>query len=53
MILFTLGTTDVTRTISFSKHPNEYQRKMNTLVLIGHIELAQTVFPDGIFGNQI
>ena len=45
-----LGTTDVTRTITFVDEPNERQRKMFTLVLIGHIELAKTVFPDGTIG---
>jgi Xaa-Pro aminopeptidase len=44
------GTTDVTRTVCFNSNPDEYTKKMFTLVLIGHINLARTSFPEGISG---
>ncbi len=46
------GTTDITRTINFSK-PTEIQKFHYTLVLKGHIDLATAIFPDGTTGSQI
>jgi len=46
------GTTDVTRTISFRKVSDE-QKKMNTLVLKGHIAVAISVFPKSETGKLL
>jgi Xaa-Pro aminopeptidase len=46
------GTTDITRTIALSP-PTEEQKKNYTLVLKGHIALAQARFPEGTTGNQL
>lgn len=46
------GTTDVTRTISFRKVSNE-QKKMNTLVLKGHIAVATSVFSKSETGKLL
>ena len=46
------GTTDVTRTISFRKVSNE-QKKMNTLVLKGHIAVAISVFSKSETGKLL
>lgn len=46
------GTTDITRTISFSE-PSAAQRKSYTCVLKGHIGLAQAKFPVGTIGGQL
>ena len=46
------GTTDITRTITFSPAPAEQKRDF-TLVLKGHIGLANAKFPIGTRGNQI
>lgn len=46
------GTTDMTRTISFSD-PTPEQRHHYTLVLKGHIALASCQFPQGTRGNQL
>ncbi|PAV60225.1 hypothetical protein WR25_21475 [Diploscapter pachys] len=49
------GTTDVTRTIwtgDVSTAPADFIRN-NTLVLKGHIHLAQTLFPSGINGVRL
>lgn len=46
------GTTDITRTISLGE-PTREQIKNYTLVLKGHIALANAVFLSGTSGNQI
>ena len=46
------GTTDITRTIALGPLTDE-ERFDYTLVLKGHIRLAQTRFPDGISGTRI
>ncbi len=46
------GTTDTTRVISFGKATHE-QKLDYTLVLKGHIALAQAVFPSGTTGSEI
>ena len=46
------GTTDITRTITFSPATAEQKRDF-TLVLKGHIGLAMAKFPIGTRGNQI
>lgn len=46
------GTTDITRTISRSM-PTEYERKIYTLVLKGHIALASAIFPRGTTCAQL
>lgn len=46
------GTTDVTRTIVFSK-PDAEKRDKFTRVLKGHIALASAVFPHGTKGHQL
>ena len=46
------GTTDITRTISFSK-PSREQKIDYTLVLKGHISLALAKFPTGTTGVQL
>jgi Xaa-Pro aminopeptidase len=46
------GTTDVTRTISFRNVSNE-QKKMNTLVLKGHIAVAISVFSKSETGKLL
>lgn len=46
------GTTDITRTVSFSE-PSEEERTNNTLVLKGHIGLAKAKFPKGTSGVQL
>ncbi len=46
------GTTDITRTISFGQATPE-QRHDFTLVMKGHIALAQAVFPEGTRGHQL
>jgi Xaa-Pro aminopeptidase len=46
------GTTDITRTIALSS-PSDAQKKHFTLVLKGHIALAQVIFPRGTTGVQI
>ncbi len=45
------GTTDVTRTIAFNE-PSLEQKRCNTLVLKGHIQLARQVFPEGTNGKR-
>lgn len=47
---FSDGTTDVTRTVSHGESPDEYFKKMFTLVLKCHIDLATANFPDGVGG---
>jgi Xaa-Pro aminopeptidase len=46
------GTTDITRTITLGS-PTSEQKKMFTLVLKGHIDLAMTSFPHGTAGKQL
>lgn len=46
------GTTDITRTITFSAPPAE-QKNAYTRVLKGHIALASAVFPEGTRGGQL
>ncbi len=46
------GTTDITRTVSFSE-PTAAQRKSYTCVLKGHIGLARAKFPEGTIGGQL
>ncbi|MDR1680008.1 MAG: aminopeptidase P family protein [Prevotellaceae bacterium] len=49
---FLHGTTDITRTFALGKLSNR-QRRDYTLVLKGHIALAQAVFPAGTRGTQL
>lgn len=46
------GTTDITRTISLGK-PTAEEKRDYTLVLKGHIALAQAIFPVGTRGAQL
>jgi len=46
------GTTDITRTVAIGT-PSEEHKKMFTLVLKGHIALAQMKFPAGTSGGQL
>ncbi|MDE7376222.1 MAG: aminopeptidase P family protein, partial [Muribaculaceae bacterium] len=46
------GTTDITRTISLGE-PTDDERRDFTLVMKGHIALAQAVFPAGTSGTQL
>jgi Xaa-Pro aminopeptidase len=46
------GTTDVTRTVAIGK-PSEEMRERFTLVLKGHIAVANAVFPEGTTGAQL
>jgi Xaa-Pro aminopeptidase len=46
------GTTDVTRTIAVGQ-PTEEMRQRFTLVLKGHIAIAQSIFPDASTGAQL
>jgi Xaa-Pro aminopeptidase len=46
------GTTDITRTIAIGRASAEMRRNF-TLVLKGHIALAQAVFPQGISGSNL
>lgn len=46
------ATTDITRTIALGPVTQE-QRKVYTLVLKGHIQLAMLKFPDGASGTQL
>ncbi|MBI4275707.1 MAG: aminopeptidase P family protein [Rhizobiales bacterium] len=46
------GTTDITRTVVVGK-PTADMRAQFTLVLKGHIAIAQAVFPDGVTGAQL
>jgi len=49
---YTDGTTDITRTVTFSE-PTAEQRTAYTAVLQGHIALAQAKFPEGTIGGQL
>jgi Xaa-Pro aminopeptidase len=46
------GTTDITRTVAVGL-PSAEMRRNFTLVLKGHIAIAQAVFPDGTSGAQL
>ncbi len=46
------GTTDITRTLSVGS-PSKEMQKNYTLVLKGHIALANAKFPDGTIGSQL
>ena len=46
------GTTDITRTISLGE-PTQSQRHDFTLVMKGHIALAEAIFPTGTRGAQL
>jgi Xaa-Pro aminopeptidase len=46
------GTTDITRTVAVGL-PSAEMRRNFTLVLKGHIAIAQAVFPDGTTGAQL
>ncbi|GAA3543018.1 aminopeptidase P family protein [Zobellella aerophila] len=46
------GTTDITRTVAVGR-PDDDMRKLFTLVLRGHIDLAQARFPAGTGGLQL
>ena len=46
------GTTDVTRTFALGKITEE-ERRMSTLVLKGHIQLAMICFPRGVSGENL
>lgn len=46
------GTTDITRTIAIGKITEEMREKY-TLVLKGHIALANAIFPEGATGAQL
>lgn len=49
---YTLGTTDITRTIAIGT-PTAAMKHDFTLVLKGHIALANAVFPEGTTGHQL
>ena len=49
---YTCGTTDITRTIALGT-PTPEERRVYTLVLKGHLQLAHAVFPDGTTGLQL
>lgn len=49
---YTDGTTDITRTIALGPISDE-QRRVYTLVLKGHIQLAMLKFPQGASGTQL
>ena len=46
------GTTDITRTIALGT-PTQQERSDFTLVMKGHIALAQAIFPEGTCGTQL
>jgi len=50
---YTDGTTDITRTILIGAKATDQQRRLFTLVLKGHIALAQTRFPQGVRGMRL
>ncbi|MCM1290779.1 MAG: aminopeptidase P family protein [Prevotella sp.] len=49
---YTYGTTDITRTVALGT-PTAEQIHDFTLVMKGHIALAQAVFPEGTTGHQL
>ena len=46
------GTTDITRTVALGRPTAELQERF-TLVLKGHIALAEAIFPEGTSGGQL
>jgi Xaa-Pro aminopeptidase len=50
--VYTDGTTDITRTVAIGD-PGAQARRLFTLVLKGHIALAQARFPHGTTGTQL
>ena len=50
---YQFGTTDITRTIAFKKQATKEQKRNFTLVLKGHIALAQAIFPEKTKGYQL
>lgn len=46
------GTTDITRTIALGRLTDE-ERRVYTLVLKGHLQLQNMIFPDGAAGTQL
>ena len=50
---FSMGTTDVTRTLFFGMEPTEDEKRDYTLVLKGHLALLSQVFPKGTRGVQL
>ena len=46
------GTTDITRTLFFGT-PSDAMVRQNTLVLMGHIDVARARFPRGVTGHQL
>ena len=49
---YTFGTTDITRTVAIGTPTDEMKRDF-TLVLKGHIALANAIFPEGTRGAQL
>lgn len=49
---YEFGTTDITRTLLFGR-PTREQKEDYTLVLKGHLALANCVFPKGTSGHQL
>ena len=49
---YACGTTDITRTVALGT-PTPEERRVYTLVLKGHLQLAHAVFPDGTTGLQL
>jgi len=49
---FDCGTTDITRTLFFGA-PSDALVRQNTLVLMGHIDVARARFPNGVTGHQL
>lgn len=49
---YPMGTTDITRTLHLGE-PTSKQKRHYTLVLKGHLQLRNAVFPDGIKGEQL
>ena len=47
------GTTDITRTLALGPGVTDEQRARYTLVLKGHIAVAEAVFPEGTHGVQL
>ncbi len=50
---FSMGTTDVTRTLFFGTDPTEEEKRDYTLVLKGHLALLSQIFPKGTRGVQL
>jgi len=47
------ATTDITRVLALGGTPTAYQKEIYTLVLKGHIAIAQAKFPKGTTGGQL